>query len=91
MSTWVRVVGSRRICVAVSAAAEEVGTTASTLCHCHGDAGPSFERIKQALNQPLKQAGLDFTEEPLETVVNYLQSEYEIPIQLDVPASKMRG
>ena len=79
------------LCVAVSAAAEEVGTTASTLCHCHGDAGPSFERIKQALDQPLKQAGLDFTEEPLETVVNYLQSEYEIPIQLDVPALEDAG
>ena len=79
------------LCVAVSAAAEEVGTTASTLCHCHGDAGPSFDRINQALDQPLKQAGLDFTEEPLETVVNYLQSEYEIPIQLDVPALEDAG
>ena len=48
-------------------------------------------RIKQVLAEPLKSTGLDFTEEPLENVVNFLQDEYDIPIQLDVPALEDAG
>ena len=49
-------------------------------------AGGAEQRINEALTSPLKPAGLDFTEEPLENVVNFLQDEYNIPIQLDMPS-----
>ena len=54
-------------------------------------AGGAEERINEALRSPLKASGLDFTEEPLENVVNFLQEEYEIPIQLDEPALEDAG
>ncbi len=54
-------------------------------------AGGAEQRINNALESPLKAAGLDFTEEPLETVVNFLQTEYEIPIQLDESALEDAG
>ena len=53
--------------------------------------GGSEERINEALDGPLKSSGLDFTEEPLESVVNFLQDEYEIPIQMDMPALAEAG
>jgi hypothetical protein len=46
-------------------------------------AGGPEQRINDALASPLKSTGLDFTEESLESVVNFLQDEYDIPIQLD--------
>lgn len=49
-------------------------------------AGGAEQRINDALASPLKSTGLDFTEEPLESVVNFLQDEYDIPIQLDMPS-----
>ena len=49
------------------------------------------ERINEALQSSLKATGLDFTEQPLEDVVNFLQEEYEIPIQLDIPALEDAG
>jgi tetratricopeptide (TPR) repeat protein len=49
-------------------------------------AGGAEQRINDALESPLKATGLDFTEEPLESVVNFLQDEYDIPIQLDMPS-----
>jgi von Willebrand factor type A domain len=54
-------------------------------------AGGAEQRINDALNSPLKASGLDFTEEPLENVVNFLQTEYQIPIQLDTPALEDAG
>jgi tetratricopeptide (TPR) repeat protein len=54
-------------------------------------AGGAEERINAALNGPLKDTGLDFTETPLEQVVNSLQDEYGIPIQLDTPALQDAG
>ena len=40
---------------------------------------------------PLKDTGIDYTETPLEQVVNSLQDEYGIPIQLDTPALQDAG
>jgi hypothetical protein len=54
-------------------------------------AGGAEERINEALASPLKASGLDFTEEPLENVINFLQTEYEIPIQLDEPSLEDAG
>jgi hypothetical protein len=64
---------------------------AASMCRCQGDRGPNFDRIQRVLGEPLKATGLDFTEEPLENVVNFLQDEYEIPIQLDEPALEDAG
>ncbi len=60
-------------------------------CRCQGDLGPSGERIKQVLAEPLQSTGLEFSEEPLENVVNFLQAEYNIPIQLDTLALEDAG
>jgi len=63
------------------------GTAPSALmCRCAGDANSSTARIAQILGEPLKSTGLEFTEEPLGDVVNFLQDEYNIPIQIDGPA-----
>ncbi|MCA9239789.1 MAG: VWA domain-containing protein, partial [Planctomycetales bacterium] len=43
----------------------------------------SEQRIMSALASPLTIDGLDFTETPLEEVVEFLRSEYNIEIQLD--------
>lgn len=47
--------------------------------------------IKSALAVPLKEQGLDFTEEPLENVVAFLRDEYELPIHLDERALEEAG
>ncbi|TWT73443.1 hypothetical protein Pla123a_37780 [Posidoniimonas polymericola] len=44
------------------------------------------ERIDQTLNRPLRPGGLDFNDAPLEEVVDFLRTEYEIEIQLDETA-----
>ncbi|WP_197531434.1 VWA domain-containing protein [Posidoniimonas corsicana] len=46
----------------------------------------SEERIAEALASPLTSAGLDFLDTPLEEVVDFLRTEYEIEIQLDETA-----
>ena len=48
--------------------------------------GEAEQRIESALRSPLRGTGLDFTDTPLEEVVNLLQDDYDIPIQIDVPA-----
>jgi hypothetical protein len=49
-------------------------------------AGGAEERINNALSSPLQELGLSFQDDPLESVVNVLQTDYDIPIQLDVAA-----
>ncbi len=68
------------------AAAEGVPAAPPSMCRCEGDLGPSVERIKRALAGQLHSTGLEFSDEPLENVVNFLQEDYGIPIQLDQPA-----
>jgi hypothetical protein len=51
----------------------------------------SVERIQSALDGRLKDTGLDFTDTPLEQIVKSLQDEYNIPIQLDLPALSDAG
>ena len=60
------------------------------LCRCVGEdsSAEQVARIYKALRSPLKEAGLDYTEQPLEEVVSLLQEEYDIPIKLDLPAMK---
>ena len=48
--------------------------------------GESERRSESALRSPLRGTGLDFADTPLEEVVNLLQDDYDIPIQIDVPA-----
>jgi hypothetical protein len=60
-------------------------------CRCEGDQGAAADRIRTVLLEPLKSAGLEFTDEPLENIVNFLQDEYDIPIQLDIPGLEDAG
>jgi hypothetical protein len=61
-------------------------------CRCVGESeSAAVARIEKVLNGPLRSNGLDFTDTPLEEVVNLLQEEYGIPIQLDVPALESAG
>lgn len=61
------------------------------LCVGESDETSSVAKIKLALSKPLKGTGLDFTEQPLEDIVNFLQEEYDIPIHVDVPALEDSG
>lgn len=58
------------------------------LCRCVGDdtTARSVVNIRKALRQPLKDAGIDYSELPLEEAVGQLQEEYGIPIKLDTAA-----
>jgi hypothetical protein len=84
-------------CLAAVGLAEERGSgtsnekSAVTYCRCADQATGETGRILQILAEPLKSTGLDFTQEPLENVFNFLQSEYAIPIQLDTPAMEDAG
>ena len=73
------------------ATAESPAKSPPAMCRCQGDLGPSVQRIQQTLAEPLKTTGLEFTKEPLENVVNFLQDEYDIPILLDEPALEDAG
>ena len=48
--------------------------------------GEAELRITEALQKPLTSVGLDFTQTPLEEVIEFLRDEYEIEIQLDTTA-----
>lgn len=63
----------------------------SESCRCASDGGPIVARIRGALNAPLQSTGLDFANEPLVNVVNFLKDEYQIPILLDEPALEDAG
>jgi hypothetical protein len=65
--------------------------SARQTCRCQGDQGPAADRIRTILLEPLKPSGLEFTDEPLKNIVSFLQGEYDIPVQLDVPALEDAG
>jgi uncharacterized membrane protein YgcG len=77
----------------------KVATTAISatpdFCHCIGGSESSgseiVKKIEHTLKSPLHSSGLDFTERPLNDVVNALQEQYEIPIQVDHTALKAIG
>jgi hypothetical protein len=60
-------------------------------CRCSGDLGPSVAKIKRVLADPLKSCGLDFSDEPLQNVIGFLQSEYAIPVEIETPALEDAG
>lgn len=53
--------------------------------------GEAEHRIESALRGPLGTNGMNFTDTPLEEVVNLLQEEYGIPIQIDDAALDTSG
>jgi hypothetical protein len=53
--------------------------------------GEAEQRIERALRDPLKSAGLDFTDTSLEEVVGFIQQSYNIPVQLDTTALEEEG
>jgi hypothetical protein len=68
------------------------GDSSNDFCRCVGDTqAPTVVKIHEALRSPLKEDGLDFTEMPLEAVVNVLSDEYGIPIKLDRTALEELG
>ena len=71
------------------------GMAASTtpLCQCIGDVAdsPTKAQIEQALREPLRTSGLDFTEQSLQEVATFLSDEYRIPIGLDMQALSEAG
>jgi hypothetical protein len=73
---------------ATDAIAQFMGGPPQPAAKQHHAAG---DRVRAALAADLKPSGLDFTEEPLENVVNFLQDEYRLPIQLDLPALENLG
>ncbi len=96
ISFWFAVVALGNCLAAAGFAEERVsdttsGKSAAVYCRCADQATGATNRILQILAAPLKSTGLDFTQEPLENVVNFLQNEYEIPIQLDLPALEDAG
>lgn len=44
------------------------------------------ERIQRVLREPLNSLGLEFSGAPLNEVVNFVRDEYNIEVQLDLPA-----
>jgi hypothetical protein len=100
---WVVVLGLWGGIFTVDAGAQEVAADAglalpaskaaqaSQLCRCGGDSEASVTRIRQVLSEPLKSEGLEFTEVPLERVMDFLQEEYNLPIHLDESAMEDAG
>jgi hypothetical protein len=62
------------------------------LCKCEGDTNlAAISKIERALSTPLSRSGLDFADTPLEEVINFLQDQYEIPMQIDSAALDEHG
>ena len=68
--------------------AETLAAAPQDLCRCVGDdtSAPAVVNIRKALRQPLKDAGMEYSDLALEEVVGLLQDEYGIPIKLDTAA-----
>ncbi len=78
---------AERSMLAGEGAAHEADAAAADLCRCVGETNSaSVDRIEKALRSPLRPAGLSFIDTPLESVVSVLQSDYDMPVQLDTPA-----
>lgn len=75
------------VLVLPGAAGAPVGKS-DDLCRCVGEesSAESVARIRKALQSPLKKSGIEFTEQPLQEVVSFLQDDYGIPIKIDGPA-----
>jgi hypothetical protein len=59
----------------------------SEFCQCVvGANSPSAAKIEKALANPLRSAGLGFSETPLTQVAQVLEEEYGFPVRLDVSA-----
>lgn len=70
----------------------ETAATEGVVCRCVGDSDEAaVARIESVLRERLRPNGLDFTDTPLEEVVNLLQEEYGIPIQIENTALKKAG
>jgi hypothetical protein len=75
----------------ISPTLDETAAASSTPCRCVGEMSESVANIERVLSEPMHATGFDFTDEPLENIINFLQEEYNIPIQLDVPALEDAG
>lgn len=67
-------------------------TDDSDFCRCAGVAsGETVDRIQRELDGQLNSEGMEFSGVALSQVVAALQDDYQIPIQLDVPALDNAG
>lgn len=67
-------------------------TVGVDFCQCVGrDESSSAKQIEDALDSPLHQTGLDYSDQPLQDVVTQLSDEYGIPIQLNKGALEEAG
>lgn len=65
---------------------------ADDFCRCVGEAsGETVDRIYRVLDGQLISAGMEYNGAALSQVVATLQDDYQIPIQLDVPALEDAG
>jgi hypothetical protein len=68
------------------------GALRFSFCRCAGQGSPvAVARIEHALLAPLGSNGMDFTDVPLEEVVNLLQDEYGVPIEIKESALEASG
>jgi hypothetical protein len=78
--------------VPVQPTIQRVPDEPNNLCKCEGDTNlAAIAKIESALSSPLSRSGLDFEDTPLMEVVDQIQSEYEIPIQIDMAALDENG
>lgn len=71
---------------APTAASPASNPLAAALASPVGARSESVARIEATLSNPLTSLGLDFLDIPLEEVIDFLRTEYEIEIQLDALA-----
>lgn len=70
-----------------TAAEPQAAEAKSDHCRCVGESDPAaVERIELALRSPLNSSGISFDAAPLVDVVEFLETDYGIPVQLDRPA-----
>lgn len=73
-------------------AASDADDPARDHCQCVGENdSAAAERIAVALRSPLKSSGLNFDAAPLADIVEVLETDYSIPIELDLPAMEEIG
>lgn len=63
------------------------GTNGAPPCHCADDSdSATTARINRVLDEPLTRTGFDFPGTAIEEIVDFIQEEYNIPVQIDAKA-----
>ncbi len=82
----------KKSATAADSSPARVEPAAADICQCVGEGdSTAAHRIEQALAGPLRSAGLDYSETPLQDVVSQLQDDYGIQVRLNKPALEEAG